>query len=161
MLKDNSKPIANPLATLREDFDDWAILFDPDLDTGFGLNSVGTFIWRRLDGRNTVQDIMAELSTGCDSLPEGAEYAVRAFIQNLIDKGLAGYELQEEWIKTDNKSSNERIEWDIPILTELGHGALRNIAAYAQGSPSNDCFTGPAATNDCGTGGVAVGCGCG
>ncbi len=177
MLKDNSKPVANPLATFREDFDDWAILFDPDLDTGFGLNSVGAFIWKRLDGRNTVQDIMAELSTGCDSLPEGAEYTVRDFIQNLIDRGLAGYELQTGWAKTDRKGSEkkrqETIEWDIPVLTELG---TSRIAAYIPGDGiqvsgqsgggcgcgCEACQTGPDATGDCISGGIPdTGCGCG
>ena len=81
MLKGNSRPVANPLAILREDFDDWFVLFDPDLDTGFGLNSVGTFIWKRLDGQNTVQDIMAELRSSCANIPDEAESFVRDFVQ--------------------------------------------------------------------------------
>ena len=140
MLKDNSKPVANPLATLREDFDDWFVLFDPDLDTGFGLNSVGAFIWKRLDGQNTVQDIMAELRSSCASIPDEAESFVRDFIQHLVDRGLAGYGLQEGWARTDReggeKKGQEQIEWSIPALTELGHRGLNNVAAFVQGYPN-------------------------
>jgi len=138
LLKDNSIPVANPLAILREDFDDWFVLFDPDLDTGFGLNSVGAFIWKRLDGRNTMQDIMAELRSSCANIPDEAECFVRDFIQHLVDKGLAGYGLQSGWARTDRKGGEkkgqERIEWSIPVLTELGHGMLRNVAAFVPGN---------------------------
>ena len=37
------KPIANPLIVLREEFDDWAILFDPDTGDAFGLNAAEPF----------------------------------------------------------------------------------------------------------------------
>jgi hypothetical protein len=34
-IKNGDKPIANPYVMLREEFDDWAVLFNPD--TGRGL----------------------------------------------------------------------------------------------------------------------------
>ena len=37
------KPVANPLLVLREEFDDWAILFDPD--RGYGLRSNHVKVW--------------------------------------------------------------------------------------------------------------------
>ena len=167
MLKDNIRPVANPLAILREEFDDWAILFDPDLDTGFGLNSVSVFIWKRLDGRNTLQDIVSELHAICDNAPEEADELVKDFVQDLVDRGLAGYESQNEWTKTYSKgaekSIHERIEWRAPEIMELGHHALNNIAAYAQGT--NDvypCRYGSAATDGCDKGGIpTTPCGCG
>ena len=42
--------IANPLMVLREEFDDWALLFDPDTSHSYGLNQVSVFIYKRLDG---------------------------------------------------------------------------------------------------------------
>ena len=47
------RPIANPLSVLREEFDDWALLFDPDSGKVVGLNPVSVFIWKRLDGNHT------------------------------------------------------------------------------------------------------------
>jgi len=92
MLKDNSKPIANPLATLREDFDDWAILFDPDSGEGHGLNPVSVFIWKLLDGKHTTRDIMSELRENCDDMPDDAENLVETFVKDLVERGFAGYE---------------------------------------------------------------------
>jgi len=37
-------PIANPMVVFREEFDDWAVLFDPDSNETFGLNPVSAFI---------------------------------------------------------------------------------------------------------------------
>jgi SynChlorMet cassette protein ScmD len=84
------KPIVNPLIVLREEFDDWAILFDPDTGDGFGLNPVSVFVWRQLDGRHTVGDIIARLRDACDVLPEEVEEHVQAFIATLVEKGLVG-----------------------------------------------------------------------
>ena len=87
------KPVANPLIVLREEFDDWAILFDPDSGDGFGLNPVGVFIWNRLDGRHGVRDILKELREKCEEVPEEAEDHLQGFIQDLVTRGLAGYEV--------------------------------------------------------------------
>jgi len=168
LLSDSSRPIANPLAILRDDFDDWYVLFDPDLDTGFGLNAVGAFIWKRLDGQNTIQDIMAELRISCGSLPDGAEKIARDFVQNLVNSGLAGYELNEGWAETDRKSSDKReqeqIVWGIPALMDLGHRALNNVAAFVQSYPIRvtgggcgcgvPCNSGSSATGNCTGGGI-------
>ena len=87
-------PTANPLLVLREEFDDWAILFDPDTGEGFGFNPVSAFIYKRLDGKNTFDDIMKELRAECKNAPEDAEKFVRAFMDDLVKRGLAGYEVQ-------------------------------------------------------------------
>ncbi len=90
------KPLANPLIVLRKDFedDDWAILFDPDKGDAYGLNPVSVFIWQRLDGKHSVADILEELRTQYDEVPEEAEAHVREFIDQLMNKGLAGYQFQ-------------------------------------------------------------------
>ena len=96
-MQESGKPIANPLVVLREEFDDWAVLFEPDTGEGYGLNPMSVFVWKRLDGRHTVQDIMADLRTNnCKNMPEDAEGRVQAFIVDLVEHGLVGYELQEE-----------------------------------------------------------------
>jgi len=35
---------ANPGVVLREEFDDWAVLFDPDTGESFAVDPVGVFI---------------------------------------------------------------------------------------------------------------------
>jgi SynChlorMet cassette protein ScmD len=85
-------PIANPMLVLREEFDDWAVLFDPDTGDGFGLNPVSVFIWKRLDGKHTIQDITKELCENCEDAPENAGQQVNDFIKELVEKGYVGYE---------------------------------------------------------------------
>jgi SynChlorMet cassette protein ScmD len=92
MTQKTDTPIANQMLVLREEFDDWAVLFDPDTGDGFGLNPISVFIWKRLDGKHTVQDIMKEIQENCEDAPENAEQEVNDFIQELVEKGYAGYE---------------------------------------------------------------------
>jgi SynChlorMet cassette protein ScmD len=87
-------PIANSLIVLREEFDDWAILFDPDTGKALGVNPVGVFIWKRLDGKHTIESIIEELNKSCEDVPENAEKHVQDFIKQLLDEGMAGYEIQ-------------------------------------------------------------------
>ncbi len=88
----NSRPITNPLAILREEFDDWAVVFDPDTGEGYGLNPVCLFIWKRLDGEHTLQDIATELREKCRDTPEDTKERAEAFIKQLMEQGLAGCE---------------------------------------------------------------------
>ncbi len=91
----NDKPIANPAIVLREEFDDWAVLFDPDTGDGFGMNPVSVFIWNHLDGNNTAEDILGKLRKECLDIPDDADSFIEKFIDHLIEKGLAGYEFQQ------------------------------------------------------------------
>ena len=93
-MPDNNKPTANPLLVFREEFDDWAILFDPDTGDGFGLNPVSVFIWKRLDGNHTIQDILMELRKSCEDMPDTAEQEIKVFVEGLVEKGYAGYEVK-------------------------------------------------------------------
>jgi len=86
-----SKPIANPLIVLREEFDDWAILFDPESGNAFGLNPVSVFIWKLLDGHHTVAQIVESIRAECDDVPDDAQDRVTAFVQDLLDRGLARF----------------------------------------------------------------------
>ena len=95
-MPDTPKPIANSLVVLREEFDDWAILFDPATGNAFGLNPVGVFVWKCLDGNRTIKEIVNELRKSCGNVPEKVADHLREFIQELVEQGLAGYETQRE-----------------------------------------------------------------
>ena len=92
--KNNALLTANPLLVLREEFDDWAVLFDPDTGDAFGLNPVSVFVWKRLDGKHSIQDILKELREESDDVPETAGQDIEDFIEELVEKGYAGYEVQ-------------------------------------------------------------------
>ena len=95
-MPDTAKPIANPLVVLREEFDNWAILFDPPTGNAFGLNPVGVFVWKRLDGLHTIKDILNELRKSCEKVPEKVEDHLKEFIQDLVEKGFAEQESPED-----------------------------------------------------------------
>ncbi len=88
-----NKPIANPLVVLREEFDDWAVLFDPDTGETYGLDPVGVFIWKLLDGNNDIPEILEKLRQACEGgIPEEAPDHLSEFIEDLTNRGLAGYQ---------------------------------------------------------------------
>ena len=88
-MQDDKNPIANPLVVLREEFDDWAILFDPETGNAFGINPVGVLVWKRLDGHHSIQDIAKELNDACEAVPKDAEEHINDLIKDLVEKGLA------------------------------------------------------------------------
>ena len=89
---DSKKPVANPTVVLREEFDEWAVLYDPDSGDAYGLDPVGVFIWRLLDGEHTDEEILVELRRECeDGVPDQAPDHLKEFIEDLTSKGLVGY----------------------------------------------------------------------
>jgi len=94
-MKIDAKPLANLLLVRREEFDDWAVLFNPDTGDSFGLNPVSKFIFKLLDDKNTLADIMKELRAECKNAPKYAEKYVHDFIEDCLKKGFSGHEFQQ------------------------------------------------------------------
>ena len=93
-MKSHKTPIAKQSVLLRQEFDDWAILFDPDTGDAFGINPMGIFIWKLLDGHHTIQDILKKLFETCTNVPEEAKSHLEKFFRELAEKGFATYENQ-------------------------------------------------------------------
>lgn len=87
------KPLSNSNMVFREEFDDWAVLFDPDTGDSYGMNPVSAFIWKHLDGKHTLDNILTEMRECCNDVPDGANEHMDEFVKDLIDKGYAGIEL--------------------------------------------------------------------
>jgi len=91
-LKNGDKPIANPYVVLREEFDDWAILFNCDTGRGFGLSPTGVYVWKLLDGEHTTNDLLKDILASAHEVPEAARDHVDEFIDELAAQGLVGFE---------------------------------------------------------------------
>jgi SynChlorMet cassette protein ScmD len=94
-VKNGEKPIANPLVVLREEFDDWAVLFDPDTGNGFSLNPTGVYVWKHLDGEHSINDMLKALGGDAHDLPQEAGEYLAAFVEELTQRGLAGYDVEQ------------------------------------------------------------------
>ena len=154
-MKNGEKPIANPLIVLREEFDDWAILFDPETGRGFGLNPTGVLLWKQLDGGHTLDALLQKIRAHADVVPEDVSDHIGAFVDALTAEGLAGFERtgcgQEKYRPTlpAEVSAIEPFTYMSPQLVNLGG----EQAAYGA-----NCTNGSQATNTCGTGNLACSC---
>ena len=90
------KPIANPIVVLREEFDDWAILFNPDTADAMGTNPVGVAVWKRMDGKRSIEDIVSEIRNSFTDTPEAVFKEIVTFINTLEEKGFAGLEVERK-----------------------------------------------------------------
>ena len=84
----------NPSAVFREEFDDSAILFNPDNGDIFSLNPTGKVIWKALaEGCADETEVLRKLAEACDApLPESAADDVKEFIAALREKGFVADE---------------------------------------------------------------------
>jgi len=93
IMKKNNMPAVKSSMLLREEFDDWAILFYPDTGNCLGLNPVSVFIWKHLDGNHTSEDILNALQENFEDVPEGTRQHVIDFVQELLARGYVGYDV--------------------------------------------------------------------
>lgn len=94
-MKPTEKPIANPVAVLREEFDDWAVLFNPDTAEAVGINPVGVVVWKHMDGRQNLDQIMAAVRQHFADVPEAGGEEVSAFVNDLAQRGFVGFEIEK------------------------------------------------------------------
>ena len=87
-------PIPNPIVVLREEFDDWAILFNPDTAAAVGTNPVGVAVWKRMDGKRSLEDIVSEIRNSFEDTPDAAIKEIAAFVSTLAEQGFVGLQLE-------------------------------------------------------------------
>jgi len=95
-MNQTDRPIANPIVVLREEFDDWAVLFNPDTAGAVGTNPVGVAVWKLLDGRRSIEDIVAKIKNSFEDTPEAAGKEIAAFVETLAESGFVGLEMEKK-----------------------------------------------------------------
>ena len=96
-MNSTDRPIANPIVVLREEFDDWAILFNPDTAAASGINPVGVAVWKRMDGQRSLEDIVAEINNCFEEVSAGALEEISAYVSKLAEQGFVGYALTDTY----------------------------------------------------------------
>lgn len=92
-MSESDNVLRNPLVVLREEFDDWAILYNPDNAHAVGINPIGVAIWKLLDGNIGVAEIAEELKKRFIEVPDSAHEDINTFIQELEKEGFVGREV--------------------------------------------------------------------
>jgi SynChlorMet cassette protein ScmD len=85
------KIAANPSTVFREEFDDWALLYNPETGSVYGLNPVGAFIRKRMDGNQTIGDFVELVKSYFEEVPSNIEQDITVFIEDLVNKGFVEY----------------------------------------------------------------------
>jgi SynChlorMet cassette protein ScmD len=93
-MNQSDRPIANPIIVLREEFDDWAILFNPETAAAVGINPIGVAVWKRMDGKRSLKEIVLEIKSSFEDAPETALEEIAAFVNTLAEQGFVGLELK-------------------------------------------------------------------
>ena len=78
----------NPSVVLREEFDDWGVLFDTEKGEGFCINPMGIFIWKQLDGTKNTSDLTKEITENFSDVPKDLNEHVKDLITQLQDHEL-------------------------------------------------------------------------
>lgn len=179
-MRNTDKPRANPFVVLREEFDDWAILFNPDTGRGFGLSPTGVYVWKLLDGNHTVDALLEELREHTEGVPGEARDDLCVFVDALIAEGLTGLGLGQPDRETPHLENSSRLrverggeakssKYEPPRLMDFGVGqsALGRCCSPMGTSPGGSCSytgacagacsTGPSANSTCGDGSSATG----
>lgn len=95
-MNETDRPIANPIVVLRTEFDDWAVLFNPDTASAVGTNPVGVAVWKRMDGKKSLADIVSEIKNSFADTPEAISKEIAAFVDNLAENGFVGLEVESK-----------------------------------------------------------------
>jgi hypothetical protein len=66
------KPIVNPVVVLRKEFDEWAVLFNPDTAEAVGINPVGVASWELLDQQIDIHEIADTIRQDFADVPGSA-----------------------------------------------------------------------------------------
>jgi SynChlorMet cassette protein ScmD len=86
----------DPRVVLREELDQWGILFNPDTSEVVSINAMGIDIWKLIDGTCRMQYIFDTIQTQYDQVPSEAQEQVNDFINELIKRGFIKKLSEEE-----------------------------------------------------------------
>lgn len=84
------KLVPNPVCVLREEFDEWALLYNPDTAVAVGLNPTAVTTWKLLDGRLTAAEVAEAVVSRYAGTPADAGREVLELLDALADGGFVG-----------------------------------------------------------------------
>lgn len=86
----DSRLAVNPNLVLRIEDDDCALLFDPDNGRVQMMNSTAVEVWKQLDGKRSLQEVIDNLQDLYEDVDESATGEVLALVETLTGLGAVG-----------------------------------------------------------------------
>jgi hypothetical protein len=88
-----AKPLQNPAVLARKIADGEMVLVNADNATSLALtNQPAVLIWEMTDGRNSVQDIIAGVTSHFQDVPDSVSSDVLVLLDMLARDGFIGFE---------------------------------------------------------------------
>lgn len=84
-------PLKNPNIVIREEFDDWALLFDPDTGRVFGINPTGVMVWKHMDGTSSLEKISLYIAHTFDKDHTEIIKDISDFLDRLIQNNFISF----------------------------------------------------------------------
>ena len=153
-MKNGEKPTPNPYVVLREEFDDWAVIFNPDTGQGFGLNPTGVYLWKSFDGKTTTEEILASLRLDAREVPPDAGTHLDAFLDALThydlltDEAVTPHSFRTQTPSCPCPPSGPRVgdafPYEPPALIDFRLAVARGVCNCSGGSGTDvgDCCPG-------------------
>ncbi len=91
-----TKPIPNPTAVLQENSDGWGVLVNMDTAGSVALNPTGIIVWKLIDGKRGVAEIIAKVTSQFNHVPDTVASDIETLINTLVEEGLIGYEVTRQ-----------------------------------------------------------------
>ena len=85
--------IVNPAVIIRDDFEDFGIIYNPETDKSYSINQTGVEILKHIQSQTPIPEIADKLRENFSEVPDDISGRVDMFIKTLIDKGLLFYVL--------------------------------------------------------------------
>jgi SynChlorMet cassette protein ScmD len=95
-MSDDYLIVKDPKVVLREEFDQWGILFNPDTSEVISINAVGIDIWKSIERASSLKDILTVIDAQYDQVPKEAQEQIKSFLEILIKRGFLKHLHEEE-----------------------------------------------------------------
>ena len=82
----------HPNVVLREETDDWGILFDPDTGNSVVLNPVAISMFKAMKKTQDPKKVAKAIREEYDNVPETLDSDIRDLVESLAQSGFIGFE---------------------------------------------------------------------
>ncbi len=79
-----------PDVQVQHDFNDHAVVYDPEKSVAFSMNEIGSLIWKALEEKGTIEHCVEVLQEKYEDAPDNLDVIVTNYVDTLIQRGLVG-----------------------------------------------------------------------